>query len=269
MGFANLKNVTTGDAYTLATTLRLPNTERIVLQIANAAVLYQLDESSDGKGAWLDERFLAPSIGSLDRRCSGIRFRSAVPGAPAQVSCELIDADELAGGSDTLSAFAGRVLPSGIVGATLSLITGDVFWTTRTDARDGAVPCDGALYDAEADPTFEPLWLRIGTTFGGTGKSSFAVPDLRGRMPVMLGTHADVDAIGDSDGLAVGARRPKHKHSGTAGIGANSLGGTIPIRGGGFDTAVAHGLPTNVGPQTGNEPTDSPGYFTLNAFIVK
>lgn len=107
--YQSLANVTTADDFTDAATLRLPGTVRIVLQVANAAVFYQLDESEEGKGLWTGERFLSPSIGSLDRRCSGIRFRSALLGKPAQVSCELADEDELTGASDSLSAFTSTV----------------------------------------------------------------------------------------------------------------------------------------------------------------
>lgn len=113
--YAVLANVTTADEYTDSAKLRLPGTVRIVLQVANAAVLFQLDESSDGKDVWTTERFLSPSIGSLDRRCSGIRFRSAVAGQPAQVSCELADEDELAGGADSLGAFTSTVSAAGAV----------------------------------------------------------------------------------------------------------------------------------------------------------
>lgn len=108
-------NVTTADAYGDTATVRLPGTVRIVLQVANSAVFYQLDESEEGKGLWTAERFLSPSIGSLDRRCSGIRFRSAVAGRPAQVSCELADEDEVTGAADSLGAFTSTITPAGVV----------------------------------------------------------------------------------------------------------------------------------------------------------
>lgn len=106
---AELSNVTTEDSYTPANTLRLPNTRRITIQVANAAIRYQLDESADGKGQWTDEGFLAPSIGSLTRICSGMRIRSALAGAAAQVTLELLDED----GADSLSPFTSRVASDG------------------------------------------------------------------------------------------------------------------------------------------------------------
>jgi microcystin-dependent protein len=262
--FASLKNVTTADGYTAATTLRLPQAERIVLQVANAAVLYQLDTDPGGKGSWSEERFLAPTVGSLDRRCNGIRFRSAIAGAPAQVSCELLDADELSGGADALSGFTEFVSASGAVGGTLSLRTGDVFWSTTAAAREGALLCDGALYDAVADPTLENLWNKIGTTFGGTGKSSFAVPDLGGRVAVSVGIHADVNGIGEDEGAAAADRRPKHRH--TASVGTDNVTGfSSNITRQALNAPTA--TPVTVGPA--GAPLDAPAYLVLAAFIVK
>jgi microcystin-dependent protein len=50
---------------------------------------------------------------------------------------------------------------------------------------NGAIPCDGRLL---AISEFEVLFAVIGTTYGGDGQTTFAVPDLRGRVPVGTGT---------------------------------------------------------------------------------
>ena len=50
----------------------------------------------------------------------------------------------------------------------------------------------------------------------GNGTTTMNLPDLRGRSPVMCGSHADVD-IGDSDGVSESNRTPKnaaHTHTG-------------------------------------------------------
>lgn len=156
--FQGLANVTTADDYFDAATLRLPGTLRILLQIANAAVFYQLDESEEGKGLWMAERFLTPTVGSLARRCSGIRFRNALAGSAAQVSCELADADELEG-FDTLAPFTSTISPAGgvVVAQGVSrlplasfppasptdedmvelVVTSSVHWFLRYQAADG------------------------------------------------------------------------------------------------------------------------------------
>ena len=45
--------------------------------------------------------------------------------------------------------------------------------------------CNGQLL---AISEYEPLYYLIGTTYGGDGQSTFAVPDLQGRVPVHMGT---------------------------------------------------------------------------------
>lgn len=49
---------------------------------------------------------------------------------------------------------------------------------------DGWAFCDGSLLPISE---YETLFTLIGTTYGGDGQSTFAVPDLRGRVPVMYG----------------------------------------------------------------------------------
>lgn len=52
-----------------------------------------------------------------------------------------------------------------------------------------------------------------GTPAYGSDATTFNLPDLRGRVPVGVGTNTDVDALGDTDGLAVSSRTPRHTHS--------------------------------------------------------
>jgi microcystin-dependent protein len=47
--------------------------------------------------------------------------------------------------------------------------------------------CDGALLPISE---YETLFNLIGTTYGGDGQSTFALPDLRGRVPVHMGQGA-------------------------------------------------------------------------------
>ena len=48
---------------------------------------------------------------------------------------------------------------------------------------NGWVKCDGSSYDGTQD-RYAALWDLVGTTYGGTGQSSFSVPNLGGRVPV-------------------------------------------------------------------------------------
>ena len=54
-------------------------------------------------------------------------------------------------------------------------------------APAGWMFCDGQLLPISE---FETLFNLIGTTYGGDGQSTFALPDLRGRLPLHFGTGA-------------------------------------------------------------------------------
>jgi len=50
---------------------------------------------------------------------------------------------------------------------------------------EGWVPCDGQLLPIEQKNI--PLFSLLGYVFGGDGQRTFAVPDLRGRVPIGAG----------------------------------------------------------------------------------
>jgi microcystin-dependent protein len=52
-------------------------------------------------------------------------------------------------------------------------------------APAGWMFCDGSLLPISE---YETLFNLIGTTYGGDGQSTFALPDLRGRVPIHMGT---------------------------------------------------------------------------------
>jgi microcystin-dependent protein len=49
---------------------------------------------------------------------------------------------------------------------------------------NGWLPCNGQLL---AISEYEALYMLIGTTYGGDGQTTFALPDLRGRTPISQG----------------------------------------------------------------------------------
>lgn len=66
----------------------------------------------------------------------------------------------------------------------LNYPTGSIVQFPSTiDVPLGWLVCDGSTVSAE-DTRYEKLWDLIGTTFGGTGKSDFCLPNLQGRVPV-------------------------------------------------------------------------------------
>lgn len=64
--------------------------------------------------------------------------------------------------------------------------SGSVITFAGAAAPSGWVLCDGTLYNG-TNPIYAALWSVIGTTYGGTGISSFRVPDMRGRFAFGLG----------------------------------------------------------------------------------
>ena len=60
--------------------------------------------------------------------------------------------------------------------------------------------CDGALQPISENDT---LFTLIGTTYGGDGEETFALPDLRGRIPLHWGTGKDGTSytLAESDGV--------------------------------------------------------------------
>lgn len=81
---------------------------------------------------------------------------------------------------------------------------------------DGTILANGATglnRTVGGDPKYSDLYDAIGTTYGGTGETSFNLPDYQGRVLVGVGTHADVNAVTKNDGVAVANRRAKHSHT--------------------------------------------------------
>jgi len=95
-------------------------------------------------------------------------------------------------------------------------LIGEIFAFGSTTAPDGALPCDGALYDPAIYPD---LFAVIGTNFGGNGTSTFAVPDLRGRMPIGSGagpglSNRAIGSMGGEQGHQLTINEiPAHSHT--------------------------------------------------------
>ncbi|MDG2535438.1 tail fiber protein [Sphingomonas sp. HITSZ_GF] len=78
----------------------------------------------------------------------------------------------------------------------------------------------------------QALYALYGTTFGGDGKTNFALPDLRGRSPLGQGSGSGLSPIamgsrGGAETVALSiAQMPAHTHS--AVVGASAEAGTQP-----------------------------------------
>lgn len=75
--------------------------------------------------------------------------------------------------------------------------------------------CDGSMLPINNN---EALFSLIGTTYGGDGQSSFALPDLRGRLPVGQGSgpRLSLRTVGQQFGsetvTLTAAQLPQHNH---------------------------------------------------------
>lgn len=75
----------------------------------------------------------------------------------------------------------------------------------------GWATCDGQLLPIAQN---QALFSLLGTTYGGNGRTDFALPDLRGRVPVHEGQGL---SLGERDGAEtvalVSAEMPSHDHT--------------------------------------------------------
>jgi microcystin-dependent protein len=82
-------------------------------------------------------------------------------------------------------------------------------------------PKDWAFCDGQQLPIaeFDTLFALIGTTYGGDGQSTFALPDLRGRLPIHQGTGPGLSPRtlgepGGAEGVVLTAGQlPAHRHT--------------------------------------------------------
>src|SRR5436305_14963357 len=71
--------------------------------------------------------------------------------------------------------------------------------------------CDGALLPISE---FETLFNLIGTTYGGDGQSTFALPDLRGRIPMHQGNGFILAESGGVETVTLTVNQiPAHTHA--------------------------------------------------------
>lgn len=85
--------------------------------------------------------------------------------------------------------------------------------------------CQGQLFAIQQNA---PLFSLLGTTYGGNGISTFALPDLRGRTPIGVGNGAGLSPInwgeksGSTQVTLTTSNLPQHNHTGSIAIGSNT-----------------------------------------------
>jgi microcystin-dependent protein len=158
---------------------------------------------------------------------------------------------------------------------------GEIRMVGFTFAPAGWAFCNGQLMSISNN---EALFTLIGTTYGGDGQTTFALPDLRGRIPVHWGTDplSGVSYImGQSAGTETvtltTAQLPQHSHTvsandGTTGTAQNSPTGAYWNKwtGSAFSTSAPNAT-MNAGafPAGGAQSHDNmPPYLVINFVIA-
>ena len=141
-------------------------------------------------------------------------------------------------------------------------------------APSGWMFCEGQLLPISENET---LYQLIGTTYGGDGQSTFALPDLRGRLPIHQGNGFALSNTGGAEQVTLTIQQiPVHTHAllATTAIGTSpNPSGNILAAAGNIDlyrqTAANTPMASSaVGPVGGSQPhTNFQPYLCVD-FII-
>jgi microcystin-dependent protein len=141
-------------------------------------------------------------------------------------------------------------------------------------APAGWMFCEGQLLPISENET---LFQLIGTTYGGDGESTFALPDLRGRLPLHQGNGFILAETGGAEEITLTVQQiPAHTHPllGTTTIASEATAqDRVPAQTSTFDfyQSTGGGLPMaaqSIGPVGGSQPhTNFQPYLCVN-FII-
>ena len=142
---------------------------------------------------------------------------------------------------------------------------------------NGWLFCDGALLSIAQN---EVLFDLIGTTYGGDGQTTYALPDLRGRVPIHQGNNGQGPyVIGQSGGVETvtltAGQLPPHSHAWNASTNA-ALSTKGPTDALGTSTMNMYGAgtpnmpmePSAVAAVGGNQPHENMAPFTAINYII-
>lgn len=134
--------------------------------------------------------------------------------------------------------------------------------------------CDGQILPINQN---QSLYSLLGTNYGGDGRTSFALPDLRGRTPVHTGDgHALASKAGEETHTLTTAEMPNHTHTpqgSTAQVDSNDPTGRLagdnagtPYKAFGTAAAMAADMISTSGGGQGHE--NMQPFLTLNFCIA-
>jgi microcystin-dependent protein len=146
-------------------------------------------------------------------------------------------------------------------------------------APQGWAVCDGSLLSIAQNAALFDL---LGTTYGGDGQSTFALPDLRGRVPLHQGQGSGsnyvVGQVGGTESVTLsGNQIPSHTHVAkcvTGGSNSNSPVGGIWAQASadqpyeGIAAATAPMSPAAIGQTGGNQPHENRMPYEVLNYII-
>lgn len=86
--------------------------------------------------------------------------------------------------------------------------------------------CNGQLLPINQN---QALFSLLGTTYGGNGQTTFALPDLRARVPMHMGDHTQGERAGEAAHTLTLNEMPQHLH--LERVSSNATGGTLVATG--------------------------------------
>jgi len=129
--------------------------------------------------------------------------------------------------------------------------------------------CDGRLLAISENTV---LFQLIGTTYGGDGQTTFALPDLRGRGPVHQGGGQTIGEAAGTETVTVGVTHlPAHAHAATASGGAQTTdrpAGAVPAVPGWYDNLAVATPSTQLGTTGGGQPVGLRSPFETVSFVI-
>lgn len=140
-------------------------------------------------------------------------------------------------------------------------------------APQGWALCNGQLLSIS---TNQALFSILGTTYGGDGRTTFALPDLRGRVPVHIGNGIALGEMGGEESHTLSLNElPPHSHQ----VSGDSGAGTSPDPGGNVWASVATALQyapganvamsgNAIGSQGGSQPHSNMQPFAVCNFCI-
>lgn len=150
---------------------------------------------------------------------------------------------------------------------------GEIRLFSMAFAPKGWAFCDGQLLPITEN---EALFSILGTTYGGNGTSTFALPDLRGRVPLHAGNGVTIgQALGQESHTLAVTELPEHTHTvqGSPAAGTSTLpagnvlaasAGDVYAQPGGATVALAQTAPSGGGQAHENRQP----YLTTNFCIA-